>query len=174
MLVFTGFRPASPKKFVRTYKLGGEQFVVFVGTIVATLATDLLIGIAVGIALEMAFHLGHGTPVRSLLFRSDVDVVPERDTLPVVVVRRAAVFSNWLGVRKAVLSQAAEREALVLDLSDTRLVDHSVLEKLHELEREFAERGKRLSVIGLEEHTPLATHPLAARKNRRRETVPVG
>src|SRR3712207_7515422 len=56
MLVYTGFRLASPREFVRTYRVGSEQFVVFVGTILATLATDLLIGIGVGIALEVVFH----------------------------------------------------------------------------------------------------------------------
>ncbi|MFO0848464.1 MAG: SulP family inorganic anion transporter [Gemmataceae bacterium] len=165
MLVYTGFRLASPKEFVRTYKVGSEQFVVFVGTIVVTLATDLLIGIAAGIALKVLFHLWHGVPVTGLL-KSDVEVVPEGDRLVVLVVKRAAVFSNWLGVRAAVLKQAAGRDEVVIDLSHTRLVDHSVMEKLHELEREFAEGGKQLKVIGLDAHTPLSAHPLAARKNR--------
>jgi len=163
MLVYTGFRLASPKEFVRTYKVGSEQFIVFVGTILATLATDLLIGIGVGIALEVMFHLWHGAPVTGLL-KTDVEVVPEGDRLVVLVVKRAAVFSNWLGLRKAINTQIVGRDAVVLDLSQTRFVDHSVMEKLHELEEEYAHAGKRLSVIGLESHTPLSGHPHAARK----------
>jgi hypothetical protein len=38
------------------------------------------------------------------------------------------------------------------------------MEKLHELEREFATAGKQLTIKGLEEHVPLSPHPLAARK----------
>lgn len=164
MLVYTGFRLASPKEFVRTYRVGSEQFVVFVGTILATLATDLLIGIGVGIALKVAFHLWHGAPVSGLLI-PDVTAVPEGDTRVVLVVRRAAVFSNWLGLRKAIVAQAATRDEVVLDLSGTRLVDHSTMEKLHELGDALADAGKRLSVIGLEAHVPLSKHPLAARKS---------
>jgi MFS superfamily sulfate permease-like transporter len=171
MLVYTGFRLASPKEFVRTYEVGSEQFVVFVGTIIATLATDLLVGIGVGIALEVAFHLWHGAPVTGLL-RSQVDVVPEGDKLVVLVVKRACVFSNWLGVRSAILKQAEGRDEVVIDMSHTRLVDHSAMEKLHEMEREFAEGGKRLSVIGLDAHTPLSAHPLAARKSGLRRALP--
>src|SRR5262249_13689302 len=52
MLVYTGFRLASPKEFARVYKVGREQFLVFVTTIVAVLATDLLTGIAIGIGVE--------------------------------------------------------------------------------------------------------------------------
>jgi len=51
-----------------------------------------------------------------------------------------------------------------VDLGQTRLVDHSVMEKLHELERDFAETGKTLRIVGLDEHKPLSKHPLAARK----------
>jgi MFS superfamily sulfate permease-like transporter len=166
MLVYTGFRLASPREFVRTYKVGSEQFVVFVGTIVATLATDLLIGIACGIALKVLFHLWNGAPL-SALIRADYDLVPEGDKLAVVVVRKAAVFSNWIGLRAAILRAADSREDVVVDLSHTRLVDHSTMERLHELEKEFAASGKRLAVIGLESHRPLSSHPLAARKCRR-------
>jgi MFS superfamily sulfate permease-like transporter len=176
MLVYTGYRLASPGEFVRTYKVGSEQFIVFVTTIVATLATDLLIGIAVGIATKVAFHLWHGAPVIGLL-KSQVEVVPEGDRLAVLVVERAAVFSNWLGIRAAILKQAEGRNEVVIDLSRTRLVDHSVMEKLHQLEREFVEAGKRLTVIGLEGHTPLSSHPLAARRSpgsRKEEPAIVG
>lgn len=164
MLVYTGFRLANPREFVRTYRVGSEQFLVFVGTIVVTLATDLLIGIAAGIALEILFHLRHGAPLRGM-WRADVQVVPEGDRLVILVVRRAAVFSNWLGVRGRILREAEGRDTVVIDLSQTRLVDHSVMEKLHELEREFADAGKTLTVIGLDEHTPLSAHPHAVRKS---------
>lgn len=170
MLVYTGFRLASPREFVRTYRVGSEQFVVFVGTILATLATDLLVGIGVGIALEVAFHLRHGCPVGGLL-RSDVTVVPEGDKLVVLVVRRAAVFSNWLGVRTAILREAEGRDEVVIDLTHTRLVDHSVMEKLRQLADDFARAGRRLTVVGLDEHTPLSGHPLAARKSGTRPTA---
>ena len=171
MLVYTGFRLASPREFVRTYKVGSEQFLIFITTIVATLATDLLIGIATGIALEVAFHLWHGAPLGGLL-RSDVSVVPEGDTRVVLVVRRAAVFSNWLGLRKAIVGQGECNDEVILDLSDTRLVDHSTMEKLHELEGEFAHRGKRLTVMGLDAHVPLSAHPRAARKSGYGPRVP--
>lgn len=49
MLIFTGYRLASPKEFYKTYKIGIEQFIRFLVTILVTLATDLLLGIAAGI-----------------------------------------------------------------------------------------------------------------------------
>lgn len=164
MLVFTGFRLANPSEFVKTYKIGTEQFVVFVGTIVATLVTDLLIGIACGIGLKVMFHLWNGAPLRGFVW-SDVSTMTDGNKRVTILVRRAALFSNWLGLQKVILTQAELRDDITLDLSQTRLVDHSVMEKLHELERELAEVGKSLQVVGLDDHKPLSSHPLAARKS---------
>lgn len=164
MLVYTGFRLASPREFMHTLRLGREQLVVFLGTIIATLATDLLVGIGVGIALEVMFHLWHGTPFMSL-FRSEVEIVEDLTSRSVVlVVKRACVFSNWLAVRSRIVRHLEVADELTLDLTHSRFVDHSVLSKLHDLAHEFATDGKRLVVTGLENHKPLSAHPQAARK----------
>jgi MFS superfamily sulfate permease-like transporter len=164
MLVFVGFRLASPKEFIHAYKVGVEQLVVFVTTIVVTLSTDLLIGVCSGIALKVLIHLVNGAPVRSL-WRPDIEVAhSEGDKIAVLKVRSAAIFANWLGVKKAITKSMEGRDEVVLDLSATKLVDHSTMEKLHQLERELAESGKRLTIVGLDNHTPMSPHPLAARK----------
>jgi MFS superfamily sulfate permease-like transporter len=166
MLVFTGFRLANPAEFVKTLKVGVEQFVVFVGTILATLATDLLVGIGVGIGLEVLSHLLHGAPVRSLfLFRSEFQAAESPGGKRMVLaVSSAALFTNWLGLRKAILAEMSKHDEVEVDLSRTKLVDHSVMQKLHALEREFATAGKHLSVTGLDNHRPLSAHQFAARK----------
>lgn len=171
MLVYTGFRLASPREFIHTMQIGREQLVVFVGTIVATLATDLLVGIGVGITLEVMFHLWHGTPV-SALFRPDVEVVEDAASQStILVIKRACVFSNWLVVRGAILRHLEQSDDVTVDMSHSRFVDHSVLSKLHDLSREFAHDGKRLLVTGLENHRPLSAHPQAARKQIVRSVV---
>lgn len=170
MLVYTGFRLASPKEFIHTLRIGPEQLIVFVGTIIVTLATDLLIGIAAGIALEVMFHLWHGTPL-SALFRPDVEVVEDPDArVSVLLVKRACVFSNWLAVRNSIVRQLENFDEVTVDLSEAKFVDHSVLSKLHDLSREFSADGKRLVVAGLENHRAFSSHPQAARKQRRPAT----
>jgi MFS superfamily sulfate permease-like transporter len=170
MLVYTGFRLANPREFVSTYRIGSEQLVVFLGTIVATLATDLLIGIAVGIGIKLAFHLWNGAPL-SGIFKSDIEIAYDDDEMPVLNVRRAAVFSNWLGLKRAIVKTAADHDMITLDMSNTRLVDHSVMEKLHELQHEFETQDKRLVIVGLDNHQPLSSHPQAARKFRPNDQV---
>ncbi len=158
MLVFTGFRLASPASFIRTFRVGSDQFVVFIGTIIATLATDLLIGIAVGIVLEAGVLLWHFKPLSS-----NVRVTSSGDRV-VLAVRSSAVFWNWISLRGIILNEAATHREIVVDLSKSVVVDHSVMEKLHELEAEFQTAGKHLEVIGMDSHTPMSDHPFAARK----------
>jgi MFS superfamily sulfate permease-like transporter len=161
MLVYTGYRLAAPREFVQTYKVGVEQFVIFVTTIVATLATDLLVGIAVGVLTKFVIHLLRGAPLLAML-KPKIDVETNDGTVRIRP-HGAVVFTNWLWL-KHVLNKVPADKDVELDLSLTKLVDHTVMENLHELEREFEARGKHLEVTGLAEHTPCSTHPMAARR----------
>ena len=57
LLVFTGFKLASPKVFKQVYAHGVEQLIFFVGTMVLTLYTNLLVGLFGGLLLVLAVHL---------------------------------------------------------------------------------------------------------------------
>jgi MFS superfamily sulfate permease-like transporter len=166
MLVYTGFRLAHPREFLHTFKIGPEQLVVFVSTIVATLATDLLIGIFVGVGVKLVIHLFSGVPPKALV-KPSVSIVRSDNEPTVICVRGAAAFTNWLSLRSTILRHTCER-GVVVDLSGTRLVDHSTLEKLHDLKRDFARVCLPLEIVGIDGHRPLSRHPLAARWQRMR------
>ena len=164
MLIYTGFRLTHPKEFMHVYEIGREQLVIFVATLVGVLATDLLIGILIGIGTKLAIHLINGVPVRSL-FKPFLDVEITGENTVTVRARYSAIFSNWIQLRRQLVQLGIlDRRNVILDLSQTNLVDHSVLEKLHELERDFHDAGMRLEVQGLEGHQQLSEHALAARK----------
>ena len=113
MLVFTGFRLASPPSFAHMYHVGREQLVVFVATIVGVLATDLLVGIFIGIAVKALIHVLRGVPPLSLLRlkareqRSGGEVT--------LVVNDSAVFSTWLALRSRLQALKGEPR-VVFDL----------------------------------------------------------
>lgn len=162
MLVYTGFRLASPREFISVYQVGREQLLVFVVTLIAVLATDLLIGVAIGVLVELLVHIYNVLPLGAM-FRPQMEVVAESGEAYTVRIKHVAVFCNWMAIISR-LSQLAPEKDLTIDLSMTLLVDHTVMEKLHELEREFEQRGRRLTVTGLEQHQPLSAHPHAARR----------
>ena len=163
MLVYTGFRLASPKEFISVYKVGREQLVIFLVTIFAVLATDLLVGIGIGIAVKFGIHLLNGAPLTSL-FKPPMEVAERDDGTIVVTVEHAAIFSSWISLRKQLELLSQGTHEIEVNLSGARLVDHTVMENLHELETEFHSRGCHLVVTGLDNHHSFSTHPFAARK----------
>src|SRR5262249_55244503 len=112
--------------------------------------------------VEFCVALASYPPLRS--FFVPAVTVEDRDARTYVVrVRYAAVFSNWVALRGRVASLDSGKD-VVLDLSETELGDHTGMEKLHGLEREFEEKDRRLIVTGLEKHEKFSEHPHAGRK----------
>jgi MFS superfamily sulfate permease-like transporter len=164
MLVYTGFRLASPREFVNVFKVGPEQLVIFMATIIGVLATDLLIGIGIGIAVKAGIHLLNGVPITSI-YKPYLEVATQGEDTVVISASGSAVFTNWIPFKREIEQLGlAEKNNVIIDLSGTKLVDHSVMEKLHEMEQDFHQSGLRLEVVGLEGHSQLSSHPLAARK----------
>lgn len=164
MLVYTGFRLASPKEFIGTYRIGREQLAIFVTTIIVTLATDLLIGIGAGIALKIVIHYFNGVSWREFVhLHAEVAELP--NGTHAIRLRNAVVFSNWLKLR-ALIDQYGLKPGkdLEVDLYETSFVDHSVVERLHQAEHEFEDNRLHLRLIGLEGHRRLSSHPLSAIK----------
>jgi len=162
MLAATGFRLASPEESVNVYRIGREQLVIFVVTIVAVLATDLLVGILIGIAAKFLIHYINGMPLMSV-FQPPVSVEQLDERTKLIRVREAAVFTNWIALKRRISGVAADGD-VVLDLSETLLVDHTVMHKLHEMELELQQNERRLEVVGLDSHHSFSPHPYAARK----------
>ncbi len=165
MLVFTGFRLASPQSFVHMYKVGREQLIIFVSTIIGVLATDLLVGIGIGICVKVVIHLFHGVPILSF-FRLRIDEQRSEQDGVKLAVKDAAIFTTWIAFRKRLERLKAE-PVVVVDFSDTVFVGHTVMQKLSEVQSDFKEAGSKLVISGLEQHRSLSSHPTAARRKVR-------
>ena len=142
------------------WAVGKEQLAVFCSTLIATLATDLLIGIAVGILVKTAIHLFNGAPVQSM-FKPNATVEVPANGIPIVHVQDAAIFSNWLPLQKQIA--ALKYSAVMVDLAGARLVDHTVMKKLEEMAQDWKLENRQLIITGLDRHQQLSAHPHAAR-----------
>jgi len=161
LLIAVGYRLASPNEFFKTYKIGSEQLVIFVVTIMVTVATDLLVGVAAGILMKFAFHLLNGVPLKSL-FKAHYEFSEQGDEY-LVKINESALFSNLLGFKK-IFKKLDHSKKIVVDFSDAHLLDHSFMEFLHHLEEECAYVGGSIVSVGFERFKPFSNHPLSARK----------
>ncbi len=166
MLVYTGYRLAHPTEFVHVYRIGKEQLAIFVTTLFAVLATDLLIGIIIGIILKMVIHLSNGVPLKSL-FKPYIEVQEVDDNTSVILAHQSAVFSNWIPFRRQIEQIGlVQHRNLIVDLSNTKLVDHSVMEKLEEMQRDFEQEGLTFDVRGLDTLQPFTDDAHSARRRK--------
>jgi MFS superfamily sulfate permease-like transporter len=163
ILISVGYRLANPKEFRHMYQIGPEQLIVFVITIIATLATDLLIGIGVGILAEFVIQLVLGLPLK-YLFNPDQKMVSTEHS-HILTINGAASFTNYLMI-KGKLDEIPQEagQHITVDLQHAKYIDHTVLENLHNYERDFKAAGGDFHVINIHEHKPLSAHPLAARR----------
>ena len=122
------------------------------------------ITLLVGMLLELTINLFNGLSLTAL-FSCSPEVRKQDSNTIVIVPRRSAVFSNWLGLRGVIDDSGLKnRKNVIVDLSRARLVDHTVMERLLELEREFRNAELSLEVVGLDRHRAVSAHPAAARK----------
>ncbi|WP_045223492.1 SulP family inorganic anion transporter [Methyloterricola oryzae] len=166
LLVYSGFRLASPQAFVRTMDLGREQMALFLITIIGVLATNLLVGVLIGVAAKLVLHVGRGVPLRNLLAISYQVEHTEPGTC-VVRVRGSAIFSNFLAL-KSELAGFPAGKSIIFDLTDAYLVDHTVMEFIEQFREDCVAKGGRCEIHGIEAHTAASAHELSARINRPR------
>lgn len=163
MLITVGIKLAHPKEFIHTFKIGKEQLAIFLVTIFFTLFEDLLVGIAAGIVLKMIIHLINGTPISSF-FKAPTEVSFEGNEY-YVRISKAAIFTNFLGIKRK-LEEIPSGFNITIDLGETKLVDHSVMENLEHFKHDYeAYDNSSVKIVGLENHKPLSNHPLSSRKN---------
>jgi len=161
LLIAVGYRLASPNEFFKVYKIGSEQLVIFVITIIVTLATDLLLGVGAGILAKFIFHIINGVPLRSL-FKSHFKII-EQGNHVTVRIYQAAIFSNLLAFKKLFESLKQYRK-VTLDFQEAIMLDHSFMELMHHFQDSFEQNGGQFNITGFERFKPSSNHPLASRK----------
>ena len=161
MLIYTGYRLASPKEFKKTWLIGWDQLIIFVVTIVVTLATDLLVGIFAGVATQFVLLLINGASFKSL-FKSNFEITDQGDEY-VVKVKDSAIFSNYLSFKKC-FDQIQPGKKVLFNFSEANIVDHTLLEHLHHFEEDYHHSGGHVVIQGLGKHRAHSEHPLATRK----------
>jgi hypothetical protein len=161
MLIYTGYRLASPKVFHEIFKVGWLQLLIFSTTIIVTLATDLIVGIFSGIMVDFIHHILTGAPLKTL-FKGNISVTKKEESLYELKVNDSAVFTNFLSL-KGKLDKIPAGNVVVLDFSTAKVVDHTVMEHLHYYGADYQRTGGEIRIKGLEKHIPISSHPLSSR-----------
>ena len=166
LLVYTGFKLASPSVFKQVYNHGVEQLIFFTGTMVLTLHTNLLIGLLGGLMLALVSHwvLSRLSIPRffKMIYDSGSILVLNPDGTYLLKIRGIANFLSILNIKK-LLSQIPEGSTAVIDLSETRLVGTTVLEDIYDFKKSHNNAGGKIKIKGIEQHISSTNHKLATK-----------
>lgn len=165
LLVFTGYKLASPKMFRDSYRKGWEQLAILVVTLMATLWEGLLVGIAIGMLFTFLIHWGKsglsiGEFIRNVL-KPEISI--EKGTAEGDIYVRAGGLLNFLNILKLkeILKSIPENNHLILDVSRCNVIDYTVLEYLHDQAEIYDVDSTDFDIIGLDVHQRSSAHPNA-------------
>lgn len=161
ILVHTGFKLASPKVFKKAYNQGVEQLLFLSSTLVITLFTDLLYGIVGGILVTLLLHMLLAKVgffrFFKMIYKSGSKVYQLENGVFDVKLKGISNFLYALKLDK-LLEDIPKGATVRIDLSQTRLVDLSIMENLIEFKRVFDNQGGDVKLIGLDNHVASTSH----------------
>ena len=165
LLVYTGYRLAAPKNFKIAFIRGDEQFMIVIATLVAVLLKGVLFGALVGVIAALWLHYAKaGLNLKDfarMLLRPNMLVNKNEVSKEVYIKTEGVVnFVNILSLKKHIKGARGE-EHVVLDMSDTRLIDYTVLEYLNEQVERYDLPESKFELIGLDAHETTSRHPNA-------------
>ncbi|HEY8098051.1 MAG TPA: SulP family inorganic anion transporter, partial [Methylobacter sp.] len=129
---------------------------------IGVLATDLLVGVGIGILTKFGIHMLRGVRPNNL-FKIHF-VIEEKDFQTVVVsIVGAAIFSNFMSLKTA-LANLENGKIVIFQLNNAYLIDHTVMEFIHDFQHSYEGQGGQCRFYGMEYHDTFSEHPLAARR----------
>lgn len=161
ILIHTGFKLASPQVFKHAYDQGAEQLFFISSTLIITLFTDLLYGIMGGILITLVSHMLLARvgflSFFKMVYRSRSKVYRLENGTYDVKLKGVANFLFALKLDK-LLQKIPIGSIVSIDLSQTRLVDLSIMENMIEFKRLQDNNGGNVKLIGLGNHVASTNH----------------
>ena len=168
ILVYTGYKLASPDLIKKIFSIGKEQLFIFFVTLLTTLKFGLIIGISAGVIITIIIHLiinknitlflRHWVKPNVLMFRED-----DQKSNYYVSVKHFCTFANFYRLKQK-LDAIPEENDVIVDFSLCEFVDHTVMENLNNYQSTFTKKGGHFDIVGLDMHEADSKHPFALRK----------
>ncbi|GAA4801995.1 SulP family inorganic anion transporter [Litoribaculum gwangyangense] len=168
ILVYTGYKLASPNIIRKMFSIGKEQLIVFFITLIVTLKIGLITGIVMGVLATLIIHIvinkTAGLFLRNVL-KPNVLMFREHDGRNnfYVSVKHFCSFLNYFRLKQH-LDAVPENKDVIVDFSLCEFVDDTVLENIYNYQELFSKRGGSFEVIGLDMHDTASNHPFASRR----------
>lgn len=127
VLILVGYKLAKPVTFKHFWDLGKFQFIPFVATVVAVVATDLLKGVGIGLAISV-FYILQGNMKRAYYLSKEK--LDGADGIKMKLAEEVS-FLNKAAIKKT-LKNIKPNSTIVIDASGTSYIATDVLEMIQD------------------------------------------
>jgi carbonic anhydrase len=134
VLILVGYKLTKISLFKDMFRLGQEQYIPFIMTILGVLFTDLLKGIGIGMCIAIFYILKSN-------YKNHFSKEEKSDET-IVVLSEEVTFLNKSGIQE-MLFNAKPNSKLVIDGSKCKSIDYDVLELLQEFQK-FGAKNKKI------------------------------
>ena len=168
ILVFTGYKLASPEIIKKIFQIGKEQLIIFFVTLYITLKVGLITGISMGVLATFIIHViinkSFALFLRNML-KPNVLMYREEDNNDnyYISVKHFCNFLNYYRLKEK-LNVVPQNKDVIVDFSMCEFVDHTIMEKMNSYQELFAKKEGHLEVVGLDLHGTDSEHPFALRR----------
>ena len=127
VLILVGYKLAKPATFSHFWKLGKYQFIPFIATIIAVVATDLLKGVGIGLAISV-FYILQGNMKRAYYLSREK--LNKADGIKIKLSEEVS-FLNKAAIKKT-LKNIKPNSSIIFDATDTSYIATDVLEMIQD------------------------------------------
>ncbi|MCT2407841.1 SulP family inorganic anion transporter [Chryseobacterium antibioticum] len=127
VLILVGYKLAKPATFKHFWHLGKFQFIPFVATVVAVVATDLLKGVGIGLAISV-FYILQGNMKRAYYLSREK--LNDADEITIKLAEEVS-FLNKAAIKKT-LKNVKSNSTVTIDARGTSYIATDVLEMIQD------------------------------------------
>lgn len=153
LLIMVGYKLAKISLFRSMYKMGWDQFLPFVTTVIAIQFSDLLRGIAIGMAVSIFFILRNNYR-RAYIYREEEKYEGGNITIQLA---EDVTFLNK-GSIVSTLDQLPTNSNVTIDGSKSHSIDADVLEIIHDFKSTAEHKNIKLELKNIPEFNGVAGH----------------
>jgi len=145
VLFVVGYKLAKPSLFKQAYKLGWEQFIPFIATIVGILLTDLLKGIAIGMGFAIFYLLRNNFRNPFYVWKNGDKQTPKR----IVTLSEEVSFLNKGSILQ-MLNHVPEGCHVIIDGTKSKFIHYDVMEIIKNFMTSAKTKNITVELQGLE------------------------
>jgi MFS superfamily sulfate permease-like transporter len=153
LLLMVGYKLAKISLFTSMYKLGWDQFLPFIVTVVAIQFSDLLKGIGVGMAVSIFFVLLNNYKRSYEIVKSKLG---DKDKITVKLTEDLTFLNK--GSIAAMLSEQPDNVHLVIDGTLSKAIDIDIIEILHDFKNTAELKDIKYELVNIPEYLGVSGH----------------